>query len=262
MIRTLPLVFFSLVYAVTSPSLAQGTAQLEEPPMAGRGETVTALAPVPRDDKWWQDRHAAKLAEKQGNEDALELVFIGDSITHSWESTGKQLWAERFAPLGAINLGYSGDRTEHVLWRLGVGDAGEENNEVGGLSPKLFVLMIGTNNTGHNQNPAQETAAGIVTIVDRLQDLSPESQVLLLAIFPRGATLEDPLRQLNTQINDLIAPLGDREQVTYLDISEVFLDDNGDLPTSVMADLLHPGEAGYLLWADAIRADVERLMAD
>lgn len=221
--------------------------------------------PAMRPDRWWVDRHTDKLAEKAdalATGEAIELVFLGDSITHGWENTGKALWAERFAPRGAYNIGFSGDRTEHVLWRLGLGDAGEENNEIAGLTPKLFVVMIGTNNTGHNQAPAEETAAGVTAVVDRLQELSPDSRVLLLAVFPRGATADDPLRRLNDAINERIAALGDRERVAFLDISAEFLDDDGTLPENVMPDLLHPSEEGYRRWAEAIEPHVERLMAE
>ncbi|MEN0110163.1 MAG: GDSL-type esterase/lipase family protein [Planctomycetota bacterium] len=205
---------------------------------------------------WWMPRHREKLAERdrwvaQGK--SPSCVFVGDSITHGWEQAGKEVWAERVAPQGgAINLGFSGDRTEHVLWRLGVGDAGEANNEIAGLSPNLFVVMIGTNNTGQRQDDPAETAEGVTAIVDRLLEVSPDSRVLLLAVFPRGATPDDPLRRLNDEVNRLIAPLGERPAVDFVDIGDVFLDDSGNLPKSIMGDLLHPEAEGYRRWADAI----------
>ena len=251
--------FLFVVVCLLAVKLAEGKPVDEDP--------GSALAPEPRFDlKWWAQRHEQKLAAKAkalelGNE--IELVFVGDSITHGWERAGKRLWAERFAPYGALNLGYSGDRTEHVLWRLGVDASapeGEEDahNEILGLAPKLFVVMIGTNNTGHRMDPAEETAAGITAIVDRLHTESPESHVLLLGVFPRSAAPTDPQRLRNVAINQQIASLGERGEVTFLDIADVFLDDKGQLPKSVMPDHLHPNKKGYVLWADAIREEVER----
>lgn len=224
-----------------------------------------ATAPVPRDDEWWTERHAEKLAER---DDALSegrrvrLVFVGDSITHGWENAGKSLWEERFAPRGAMNIGFSGDRTEHVLWRLGMGEGGEKDNEVSRLSPDLFVVMIGTNNTGHRQAPPEETAEGVELIVDRLLETSPYGKVLLLAVFPRDAKADGELRQINDGVNALISGLDSRSRVEYLDINDVFLGADGELPEKVMPDLLHPNEAGYLLWADAIEPHIARLLGE
>ena len=64
------------------------------------------------------------------------------------------MWEEYYGKRKAFNIGFSGDRTEQVIWRL-------QHGEVEGISPKLAVMMIGTNNTGHRQDPAEETAAGV-----------------------------------------------------------------------------------------------------
>lgn len=221
-------------------------------------ELPSSLVPMDRKDDWWTSRHREKLLEKQTRADAIKLVFVGDSITHGWENAGASIWNEEFAPYGALNLGYSGDRTEHVLWRIG-----EEGGEIEGLNPKLYVVMIGTNNTGHNQNSnPSETAEGVTTIVKQLLDKSPSSKVLLLAIFPRGAIADDPLRMKNSEVNRQIATLDENERVEFLNINQVFLDKEDNLPKEVMPDLLHPNKKGYQLWADEIEATVKRLMIE
>jgi beta-glucosidase len=116
----------------------------------------------------------------------------------------------------------------------------------------VIVMMIGTNNTGHRQDPAEQTSAGIEAIVKELKKKMPEAKILLLAIFPRGATADDPLRQLNRQINERIAKLADETQVYFQDIGSVFLDAQGNLSKELMPDLLHPNEKGYQLWAEAL----------
>lgn len=260
--RSAPL---SFVLAVLGMSVAAPSSAKETPADAMKLATTPAVQDASWAQSWWGKRHELKMAERDewvAKGESPTLVFVGDSITHGWENGGKALWEERFAPRGAFNIGFSGDRTEQVLWRLGVGEAGEENNEIAGLSPKLFVMMIGTNNTGHRQDPPEVTAKGIEMIVDRLQEIAPESKVLLLAVFARGATADDPLREINDGINDEIAKLGDRDGVEYLDINDVFLEDDGVLPKSVMPDLLHPNEEGYVLWADAIETPIARLLGE
>ncbi len=203
---------------------------------------------------WWMPRHQAKLAEKN-KMSKVELVFIGDSITHSWDDPNKGLaiWQKHFAPLNALNLGFSGDRTEHVLWRI-------QNGAIDGIDPKLLVLMIGTNNTGHRQDPAKETALGIKHILDLIQLKLPNTKILLLAIFPRGAFSDDPLRQLNDQVNHLIQDYHDGQHIFYKDINHLFLDQSGELSRIVMKDLLHPNKSQYQVWAKGMLPSIQQLM--
>ncbi|MEM9237704.1 MAG: GDSL-type esterase/lipase family protein [Verrucomicrobiota bacterium] len=214
-----------------------------------------ALVPVPRNElEWWVERHEEKL--KEVAKGGYELVFIGDSITQGWEGAGRAVWKEFYGKRKALNLGYSGDRTEHVLWRLQNGELGEP----GKLDPKLFVLMIGTNNTGHRRDPPKETAAGIKMIIDLLKRERPGARVLLLSVFPRDGRPDGQLRQINQRINALIKPIADGKRVFWLDMDGVFLNEEGILTVRVMPDGLHPKKYGYQLWARAMEPSIELLM--
>ena len=203
--------------------------------------------------KWWMPRHEEKLQTVADTD--VDLLMIGDSITHSWEKPGADVWAEFYSQRKAANLGFSGDRTEQVIWRL-------QHGEVDGLSPKLVVMMIGTNNTGHRQDPAKETVLGIEYIIKELRERLPQSKILLLAIFPRGATPDDELRKLNADINEMLPLLADDRNVFFLDINDAFLDENGNLSKDIMPDLLHPNAKGYRLWAEAMEPMVSRLLGE
>lgn len=220
-----------------------------------------ALTPVPHPGK--EKLHASfNEISKKGE---APLVFLGDSITQGWSGKGKAVWEKYWAPLGAANFGIGGDRTEHILWRLA-------NGNYDGLKPKLTVLMIGTNNTGHQHRPiaehggavytstAKETAAGVAEIVKVLQQKQAQMKILLLAIFPRGATPDDAMRRQNEETNELIAKLDDGKSVFFMDINEAFLEADGTLSKDIMPDLLHPNEAGYEIWSKAIEARVKELM--
>ena len=132
-------------------------------------------------DEWWMLRHQAKLAEVAARKGSVDLLLVGDSITQGWEDreTAGDLWRQCFEPLNALNLGFSGDRTEQVIWRL-------QNGEINSIHPKLAVLLIGTNNTGHRQDAAEYTALGIKTIIEELRTRLPDMTILLMAIFPCG----------------------------------------------------------------------------
>jgi len=74
-----------------------------------------------------------------------------------------------------------------------------------------------------------------------------------MAIFPRGAKPEDPLRASIQQTNHLLVQRFGRDaSVTFLDIGEKFLALEGSLPATMMPDGTHPSDAGYQLWADAL----------
>jgi len=204
---------------------------------------------------WWANRHKQKLAEIEKRGDEINLVFIGDSITHGFENAGKDTWKKYYAPRGALNLGYSGDRTEHVLWRF-------ENGELDGLNPKLAVIMIGTNNTGHNMDAPENIAAGIEKIVEKIRAKWTDTEILLLGIFPRGAEPDHKMRVNNRKTNELIAKLDQRDHVHYLNINDKFLTEDGTLTKQIMPDRLHPKQKGYAIWAQAIEPTIKKLMKE
>lgn len=203
---------------------------------------------------WWKTRFEQKQAlVKQGG---WELVFMGDSITHGWEGSGKEIWAQHFGAYKALNLGYGGDRTEHVLWRL-------DNGELDGYQPKLLVLMIGTNNTGHRpqvQESPEDTAAGIKAILDKVGQKSPETKVLLLAVFPRDNKPDGEKRVRNDKVNALIKGLADGQRVRFLDFNAQMLEADGTLTKEMMPDFLHPKEKGYTIWAQAVTPVVKEVL--
>jgi len=211
-------------------------------------QEVEATKPAPRDDKWVK-RHEGfvEIAKKGG----VDVLLLGDSITDGWRSAGKKVYAEHFEPLKSANFGIGGDRTQHVLWRL-------QNGELDGITPKVCMLMIGTNN---GKDSADDVTAGITTIVKEFQKKSPSTKILLLGIFPRG---EKPNagREKNDKVNAAISKMDDGgKTVKYLDIGAKFLTEEKAIPKEIMPDFLHLTEKGYGLWAEAVLPAVKELLA-
>jgi lysophospholipase L1-like esterase len=217
----------------------------------------TTVTPVPRKDAWWQKRHEKFVEQsKAGN---IDVAFIGDSITQGWEGPGKQAWEKNFAPLKAGNYGIGGDQTQHVLWRL------TEGKELGGINPKVAVMMIGTNNIAGAS--AKDIATGVEAIVKELRKQKPEIKVLLLAVFPRAAkgTKEakitaEQLQPKVGEINKLLSGMADDKNVFYMDINKVFLEEDGGMTKEIMPDYLHLSPKGYDRWAEAILPKVKELL--
>lgn len=204
-----------------------------------------SVIPTERSEDWWQQRHQQKRSELQKINEPLDILFIGDSITHEWEAEGDEYWQQHFAHRKTFNLGFAGDRTEHLLWRI-------QNSGVDKRSPRWIVLLIGTNNAGHRLDPPEDIAAGVLTILDELHQRLPTSKVLLMAIFPRSRNTNKPMRQRIDATNTLIRNFADGKQIHWLDINNQFLTKDGVLLESVMPDLLHLNAAQYDKWAQAV----------
>lgn len=212
-----------------------------------------ATTPAHRlNEDWWKQRHEECMAiTKKGG---VDVVFLGDSITQGWQDTGRAIWDREFVPLKSANFGFSGDRTEHVLWRL-------ENGEILGLTPKVVVMMIGTNNIGHGSSNPQQTSDGVRAIVTKLREKLPSTKILLLGVFPRGENPDDPMRVSVSKATDLFKSCADNKHVFFLDIGYVFLRSDGVLRTTLMPDRLHLVPDGYELWAKAMKSELMRLLS-
>jgi beta-glucosidase len=211
-----------------------------------KGKTHEAVTPANRDG----ERHRSfNERVARGN---VDLIFIGDSITQGWEGAGSDVWQRYYGGRNAVNLGISGDRTEHVLWRL-------ENGNVDGISPKAAVVMIGTNNISRDRYSVQDVADGVTAVCRSLREKLPETKILLLAVFPRSQN-PDKKRQRVIELNRIISGLHDGKHIFYLDIGGCFVGPDGTISKEVMPDFLHLSPAGYEVWAAAIEGELCRLL--
>ena len=197
---------------------------------------------------WWKPRVEGKIALAKQQE--WPIVFLGDSITHFWESKGKGVFAREFKGLSILNAANRGDRTEQTIWMA-------EHLPWDTMGTKAIMLMIGTNNTGWRPESAEsteDTVAGVRAIFKVLKDRCPQAKVLLLAIFPRGASASDGLRVRNEKINAILPTLCDGKQVVWMNINAKLLEADGSTLSKEMArDLLHPEAKGYEIWAAAVK---------
>ncbi len=196
-----------------------------------------------------KERFKAYMEAREKVTQPITVIFDGDSITDGWQGGGRRIWEKNFASRGAFDFGVSGDKTQHVLWRLSQG-------QVEGLDPKLVLIMIGTNNLGGNT--AEEIAEGVGAVVAEYRKRLPNAVIVLQGIFPRNQNPADPARAEIKRINAMIAKLGDGKKVVFVDFGEKFLAADGTLPAEVMPDFLHPSEKGYEIWAEAITPVVDK----
>lgn len=217
-------------------------------------------------------RHKAKVeAVKTGSHD---LVLIGDSITQCLEDGGEwkplnRVWEKYYAPRRALNLGYSGQRTEDVLWRLHNGELDFSS------SPRVFMLLIGTNNTDDQHYPtvhnAEQLVAGTKAIVDLIKARHPSSKILVLRVLPCGGPRDktsyhrsynrsEDMQAVLRDAHARMSGLADNRQVFYLDVNSVFLSPDGTVNPALMPDLIHPNAEGAEALAAAIKPTLDRLL--
>lgn len=208
-----------------------------------------STTPVPREGGWMQRHESINKRTKEGD---IDLIFIGDSITQGWNDN--ETWKKYYEGRKAANLGISGDRTEHVLWRL-------DHGNIEGISPKVAVLMIGTNNSGGKEYSAEDIGEGIRAIVAKLRDKLPKTKVLILAIFPRGEK-PNPQREKNAKASKIASEMADDKDVFFLDIGPAFLNEKGEIDKAIMPDFLHLSPEGYKIWAKSIESKLSELMGD
>lgn len=228
-----------------------------------------AAVPISRmQERWWRERHEAKLAEiRRGR---IDLVFLGDSITQNYEKSGppawqdfRAVWQRFYGDRNAVNLGFSGDATSHLLWRI-------ENGEIDGISPKAAVILIGANNLGRLHWPSGDDVAGIKAVVAETRSRLRTTRILLLGILPseRSEWATRTTREVNAALAKIYGGAAEAG-VTFLDVSGVFMH-GGMLDRSSFYDPLltppepplHPTAEAQTRMAATLEPALAKMMGD
>ena len=237
--------------------------------LAGGAPPNPAAPPLyPANQPGWPAPHHAPLAP--GRPGGGALAFLGDSITQDWEQRGPPEWRD-FAPQWqrfygdrhAVNLGFKGDTTASLLWRI-------EHGELDGIQPRVAVVLIGANNNGRVHWSAEQTLGGIDAVVAALHRRLPGAKVLLLSVLPseRSEWVDQTTIAINRGLAARYASGAD-PALTYLDVTGVFLRD-GKLDRAAFLDgqltppdpLLHPTAQAQARLSEAIEPTLARLLGD
>lgn len=176
------------------------------------------------------------LALKKGKK--FDLIFIGDSITEQWRwGAGSPVWTKYFEER-AFDFGLGADRTQHTIWRL-------QNIDLPGITPKVAVVLIGTNNVP--DSPA-DIAAGVKAVIDATKTKFAGIKTIVVSILPNARATEKM-----AAANLLIAPLADNRTVFYLDLAAKFTPE-ADNWKGLSRDKLHLTAEGYEMWAAELEA--------
>ena len=241
--------------------IAFSSISADQKPSKFKTNSHPSISPQVRLSSWWIARHSEHMAAIEAANDPkkdqkIELLMVGDSITHNFDKggPGEKVWKKYFAPLNALNLGFGGDRTNHVLWR-------PDHLPSLKTAPKAASLMIGTNNICWGSDLPKQAADGVRAIAIKLNEMYPDMEILVLGVFPRRRTIDHPHRKEILELNSYLPGLiKDIPNVTYLDIGQKFLDSKGYLSEEMMPDTTHPSEKAHDIWAKAIVPKLKKMM--
>lgn len=208
-------------------------------------------------DHWWANRFLSRHNEiEKVKGKKVDVVLLGDSIMHFWEWKHPESWAKLTENRTVLNLGYGGDCTHNVIWRI-------EHGELDGYEAKAVVLMIGTNNNSSKGTKPKNVALAIEKIVGMIREKQPNAKIVLHPIFPRGNSAESErhasARQRNDQTNVLLKQFADKDgKVVWIDFNDKLVDSSGWVPKAIMPDQIHPSDKGYDIWMEALAPVIDK----
>ena len=201
----------------------------------------------------WRARHELML--KRNRDEAPQIVLIGNSITHFWTDdtrkpdkqakANRKSWDKLFKGLIVHNQGFGWDRVENGLWRIAHG-------ELDGFDAEKIFLLLGTNN--FYSNTPEEIADGMMLLIKAVRKHQPNARIYQVGVMPRRDG-EEKIKAINEIVKKRLAGT----DVTYVEMSTGFLDENGKLIESLFAgDGLHPNEKGYAIEAKNLEKYVKQ----
>lgn len=182
----------------------------------------------------------------------LELLLLGNSITQGWggnrkavtHKPGKDVMDNALGKDQWESAGISGDRTEHLLWRL-------RHGEYNSSHPKNAIISIGINNLGGNDDP-EDVAQGIIAVAAEAQKQLPDTRIIVMGLLPAGKEANSAIRKKCDQIHQILAKTK-WKGMEYVNPTKWFTDADGTMTEGLYAgDYIHLTLEGYRVWAREI----------
>lgn len=184
----------------------------------------------------------------------LKLLLLGNSVTQGWGGNrksvtykpgkeamdrvlGKDVWE---------SAGISGDRTQHLLWRI-------RHDNYNCCKPENVIIAIGINNLISGQNSSEDTAEGIIAITEEAERRFPDSHIIVLGLLPSGKKAQSDIRLRCNRIHQILES-HTFDKASYINPTQWFIDENGDIKEGLYAnDYIHLTDKGYQIMAKQIK---------
>jgi lysophospholipase L1-like esterase len=225
-------------------------------------DTKTRLTQVENRLKDWPQltryREANEKLAPAAKADA-RVVFMGDSITDSWQNPK---FGGFFPGKPYVDRGISGQTTPQMLIRF--------RPDVIALHPKAVVILAGTNDLAGNTGPMS-----LETIEDNLISMAELAKansikVVFASILPISdynqrdgkpivRSTQRPPEKIKA-LNEWMKTYAANNKLTYLDYYSGLVDDKGFLREELSEDGLHPNAKGYAIMAPLAEAAIARAL--
>ncbi|WP_190811497.1 GDSL-type esterase/lipase family protein [Flagellimonas sp. S3867] len=206
---------------------------------------------------WWsQAKQIDSLCQATDN---IDLLLIGNSITQGWggprnwvtHKPGQPATEVYFKGLKWIGAGISGDRTQHIAWRL-------EQGKYEFCNPKVVSLAIGVNN--FTDNSVDEIVAGLKKTLSIAEKKFPRSTILFFGPLPTGLDPTSDRRKKYREIHKILATFDYSKNTQYHNLEQNFSNEDGILKKDELSrDGIHLQPMGYETWAKYIREQFEKI---
>src|SRR5437868_4694421 len=187
------------------------------------------------------------------------VVFMGDSITDSWQNSK---FGGFFPGKPYIDRGISGQTTPQMLVRF--------RADVIALHPKAVVILAGTNDLAGNTGPM--TLEAIEDNLISMAELAKANsiKVVLASVLPISdyeqrdgkpiiRTVQRPPEKIRA-LNDWMKAYATKNKLTYLDYYSAMIDEKGFLKDELSEDGLHPNAKGYAIMSPLAEAAITRAL--
>ncbi|HEX9425479.1 MAG TPA: SGNH/GDSL hydrolase family protein [Pyrinomonadaceae bacterium] len=183
------------------------------------------------------------------NRNETRVVFLGDSITDSWDNPK---YGGFFTGKPYLNRGISGQTTPQMLIRF--------RPDVIALAPMVVVILAGTNDLAGNTGPTtleaiEDNLMSMAELAQRHHIRLVFSSVLPVSDYEKTAdgqpqiqTIRRPPDKIEA-LNNWMKKYSAENKFTYLDYYSAMIDEKGFLKDELSNDGLHPNEKGYAVMA-------------
>ncbi|WP_420321949.1 GDSL-type esterase/lipase family protein [Flagellimonas sp.] len=206
---------------------------------------------------WWsQARQIDSLCQVSKD---VDLLLIGNSITQGWGGPrsyvtykpGQAAADSIFKNLKWIGAGISGDRTQHIAWRL-------QNGKYEACKPKMVSLAIGVNN--FPDDSVDEIVEGLKNTLKITEEKFPKATILFFGPLPTGLDPDAERREKYQAIHAKLATFDYSENVKYHNLEEYFSNGDGTLnKKDFSTDGIHLQPKGYETWATYIQKQIDEI---